>query len=256
MFFFSSLDSSFDYSKSRIDSKRLKHSCLSSSSSASASNAIAENWKDMNEGQLWDLACKYGRLNEYRSVALALGVDETDIQIIESKHLARDGLKECFYQCLLTWRLNQPDSCSLERFADTLATQLEKCESFVEELKQRLVAADSGISGHAVVLEQYLGKYGVGGEVKLDEGHFWDASGLMAQHWKQIGRSLGLRELDLTTIEARYLFTDGIRECCYQALLLWSQVACEAASLEYLCLRLIGMKFNLFAKQLIEMIAH
>lgn len=214
--------------------------------------------EDMSERQLWTLACKYSSLSEYRLIALALGVDETDVQVIEAKYLMRDGPRECLYQCLLTWRLNQPDSCSLEQFMETLSIKLNKSDEFIQGLQEQISTIED-YGQYKVILEQYLGKYGLVGldkcDMKLGEGHLWDASGLMAQHWKLIGRNLGLSELDLGTIEARYLFTDGIRECCYQTLLLWSQVFYSQASLEYLCLRLIGMKFNLFAKQVIEVIA-
>lgn len=251
------IDSSYDYT----NQKRLRYSCLSDAEVFLFPSKKVLVCEGMNERQLWTLACKYSNLSEYRSIALALGVDGTDVQVIEAKYLMRDGPRECLYQCLLTWRLNQPDSCSLEQFMETLSIKLNKSDEFIQGLKQQILAIED-CSQYKEILEQYLSKYLssslVGSDkcdMKLDEGHLWDASGLMAQHWKFIGRNLGLSELDLGTIEAKYLFTDGIRECCYQTLLLWSQVFYSQATLENLCLRLIGMKFNLFAKQVIELIA-
>ena len=73
----------------------------------------------------------------------------------------------------------------------------------------------------------------------------------MAQEWKSIGRGLNLSELDLANINLKYS-SEGIRECCYQTLILWNQIYYETSHLEYLCLNLIEMKFNLFAKKMIE----
>jgi hypothetical protein len=75
----------------------------------------------------------------------------------------------------------------------------------------------------------------------------------MFQEWKTISRNLNLTELDLISIEMKYMQTDGIRECCYQSLLKWSQFFYEQTSLESLCLSMIQMNLNLYAKQLLEL---
>lgn len=239
-------DSSVDYKL--MESKRFK---------SSLSDAVVvklRGFEEMTESELWRLAQKYPDLSEYTLVAVALGIDRADIQIIESKYLSRDGLRECFYQCLLTWRLNQPENCTLENFLKVLIT-LNKTSEFINNLKQQF---ESNIVSpkNKNTLSMYLNDDQVLDckvvDLKVEESHLWEASNFMAPQWKSIGRSLGLNEIDLDSIEAKYLYTDGMRECCYQTLLLWSQVFYARANLEYLCLCLIHMKCNLYAKKLIQ----
>ncbi len=194
-------------------------------------------------------------MKEYRDISVGLGLDENEISIVESKYLARDGLKECFYQCLLTWRLQEPENCTLNYFLQVLERKVNKSNEFIEQLKHRLEFTD--IEKNQNTLNLYLNKFLLNAEeinIKLEESHLWEASGIMAQQWKTIGRSFGLSEIDLYSIEAKCLFTEGIRECCYQMLLQWSQCFYEQSNFENLCLGLIGMKLNLLAKKFIELI--
>lgn len=212
----------------------------------------------MTEAQLWKLTNTYSCLNDYKQLALGLGLEENDVSVIDSKHLIRDGIKECFYQCLLTWRLQVPENCSLATFFRVLIERLEKSDQFIADFKQRLSSSDSEKT--KTILGLYAAKHGVEYEkikaVKLAESHLWEASSIMAREWRTIGRVLGLSELDLSSIEVKYLFTDGIRECCYQMLLLWLECSYDQADLECLCMGLIDMKLNLFAKQIIEKLVY
>lgn len=252
-------DSSFDCR--RLHPKRFKCSQVESFEVLSLKKQVFSktslvDYSDMSEKHLWNLANSYAALNEYKEIAIGLGVDETDILITESKYLVRDGLKECFYQCLLTWRLNQPENCSLEYFCQVLKNKLHRDDDQIEKFLKKLTEANSESSNQKNLNK--LKSYGLKSDenkVKLSESDLWDASSFMAHEWKAIGRSLNLSEIDLKSIEAKYLFNDGIRECCYQTLLLWSQVLYENSTLECLCLNLLNMKFNLFAKQIIENIA-
>lgn len=257
MFF---LDSCFDYKI--IESKRLKSIHIETLSSKQQFNNQQEQESSLNshecmsETYLWHLANKYSDLKEYCKIAVGLGLEENEISIIESKHLARDGLRECFYQCLLTWRLQNPENCTINYFLQMLEQKIDKPKEFIEQLKNRLDCND--LDKNRSILNVYLKQIMFDAEkivgIKLEESHFWEASGIMAQQWKNIGRSLGISEIDLFSVENKYLSTDGIRECCYQMFLLWSQCYYEKSNLEFLCLGLIEMKLNLFAKQFIELI--
>lgn len=250
---FNFLDSSFDYKSAK--SKRFKCSeNLTENQKQVLDKKTLSDYDDMNEKDLWNLTNKYSDLSDYKELSLGLGLEKNDVLIIESKYLSRDGLKECFYQCLLTWRLQMPENCSLEYFIQVLENNLNKDAEFIQQLTSR-VLLESSVAKNQNALNSYMKKIGKEGhlaEFKLEEIDLWKASELMAQEWKSIGRGLNLTELDLANIELKYSSTEGIRECCYQTLILWNQVYYEKSNLEYLCLSLIEMKFNLFAKKMIE----
>ena len=212
--------------------------------------------EEMSEASLWRLANEYACLNEWKTLGTCLGLDDNDICAIESRYLIRDGLKECFYQCMLTWHLRQPENCSLSYFFKVLK-RLNKPIEFIERLEERLINKSIARTNDSKrMLEMYAKRVDNAvnslGEVKLDESHLWLASASLAPQWKTVARNLGLTELDLISIELKHMLADGVRECCYQSLLLWSQISYEHANLAYLCSSLIQMKFNLFAKQLLE----
>ena len=87
---------------------------------------------------------------------------------------------------------------------------------------------------------------------KLNEKYLWRLSEIICQDWKSIGRYLGLKEFLLAQIESKYANQDGIRECCYQMLLVWFENFNHQAYLEQFCTKLIQMNFNLYAKESIE----
>lgn len=212
---------------------------------------------ELDEKYLWLITSKYERLNEWKLISIALGLEISDVQIIQAKYLISDGLKECFYQCLLKWRLKQPEHCYLDYFLNILKHKLNKSNEFIMNLKQQLAntstqTANDMLQLYLTSLQNKRDLNVAKLQLKLEEKELWLASGLIFQEWKTISRSLNLTELDLVQIEHKHMQSDGIRECCYQALLKWSQFYYEQTSLEYLCLLLIEMKFNLYAKQLLE----
>lgn len=92
-------------------------------------------------------------------------------------------------------------------------------------------------------------------EVKLNEKALWKISDLICEEWKPLSRDLGIRETNIAQIEAKYLYTDGLRECCYQSLILWSEIAGDfKPNLENICLCLIDRGLNLYAKNVLELV--
>lgn len=224
---------------------------------------ISQTDIEMNEKYLWLIANNYSNLAEWKSVSLELGLDKSDLQIIQARYLISDGLKECFYQCLLKWRLKEPEHCYLGYFLNILRFKLDKSNEEIFKLKEAILAESSRQVSHksTTMLKFYLSNLEQKKQtklnesrlkMKLDETHLWSASGYLFQEWKAISRCLNLNELDLVSIEAKHLQSDGIRECCYQSLLKWSQCFYEQSCLEFLCLSLIKIEFNLYAKQLVE----
>ena len=217
---------------------------------------------EMNEKHLWLIADSYPNLNEWKEVSLELGLESSDIQIIQARYMLSDGLKECFYQCLLKWRLKKPEYCYLNYFLNIIKFKFNESNEQISKLKEIiLTTSSSSMSQSAAMLKFYLKNLEQKKKsklnestlkMKLGESHLWSASGLIFQEWKAISRNLSLNELDLVSIETKHMQFDGIRECCYQSLLKWSQYFYEHSSLEDLCLCLIQMKFNLYAKQLVE----
>ena len=198
-----------------------------------------------------------------------------------------DGLRECLYQSLLKWRLREPENCTfsylyqvmcscvaggggggggaLNRLVNAIeASRDEKEEeergqaeidrlrlylSQVEAKKKRqgkyvrrefreIVASDSG--------DQLSG-------VRLDERQLWAGSELICAEWKAIMRVLGLAESSLVQIESRHMQSEGLRECAYQGLIAWSQIWHEQCHLERICLSLMRIGLNLYAKQFLEL---
>ena len=216
---------------------------------------------EMNEKCLWSIANHYDNLNEWKKISIILGLEICDVQMIQAKYLISDGLKECFYQSLLKWRLKEPENCYLNYFLNKLYMNLNKTFDFINKLKDDITSKKTKnktifnmfqfyLTGLERKYEICLDKKKV--SIKLNENQLWSASAFIFQEWKAISRTLNLNELDLISIETKYLQSDGIRECCYQSLLKWSQFYYEETSLENLCLSLIQMKFNLYAKQLLE----
>ena len=246
------LDSSFD--NKSINSKRFRfNDDIKEIEEEVFDKKSLSKYDDMNEKELWNLTNKYSDLSDYKELSIALGLDKNDVSTIESKYLNREGLKECFYQCLLTWRLQRPENCSLEYFVQVLANKLNKTTEFIKQLTSRILLK-SKEDKNKETLNFYIKMIGAENRLdvfKLDDNNLWTASKFMAQEWKSIGRGLNLSELDLANINLKYS-SEGIRECCYQTLILWNQIYYETSHLEYLCLNLIEMKFNLFAKKMIE----
>lgn len=223
---------------------------------------------EMNEKFLWLIANNYDNLSEWKAVAInGLGLQLSDTQNIEARNLIADGLKECFYQCLLKWRVKEPENCYFNYFLGViLLSKLNKPCEMVYSLRDNILNAskatklheENAISRLRFYLTSLVNKKTTAInenklKTKLDENDLWSASGYLFQEWKTICRNLNLTELDLISIEMKHMQTDGIRECCYQSLLKWSQFFYEKTSLESLCLSLIQMNLNLYAKQLLEL---
>lgn len=249
--------------------------------------------QEMNEKHLWSLTLNYDNLNEWKSIASLLNLSKQDIDLIEFNYLsARDGLRECFYQCLLKWRLIQPENCYFSYLSKLLVLKLNKTNRFILKLAKSMhVLLDENYNlfkNESISLLNYyigiLNKYN-NKEInlnefelskvcaiflwlslkqtqakfifyflkfKLNEKQMWIASDLMCLEWKSISRCLGVLESDIDDIQTKHINNDGIRECSYQSLLLWSQINSNYSNLEHLCLSLFNMRYNLFAKQLLE----
>jgi len=220
--------------------------------------------EELNEKHLWLLTNAYDNLDEWKMLAMRLNLTKQDVDVIEFNHSSSlDGLRECFYQCLLKWRLIQPENCHFTFLCKIILNKFEKTNEFIENLAQVMFFKEKSESRereYKQILNNYLGSLLSKNtntktrelSLKLDEKHLWSASEFICLEWKSIARNLGLKESDLTDIQMRYARFEGIRECCYQMLLLWSQYYSHNANLEYLCLSLIEMRFNLFAKKLLE----
>ncbi len=220
--------------------------------------------EELNERHLWLLTNTYDNLDEWKMLAVRLGLTKQDIDVIEFSYSSSfDGLRECFYQCLLKWRLIQPENCYFTFLCKIIQTKFEKTKEFIENLAQVMFVKERSESRDREckqILSTYLetlsskhpNSHSFNLNLKLDEKHLWSASELICLEWKSIARCLGLNESDLTDIYMRYARFEGMCECCYQMLLLWSQFYSRNANLEYLCLSLIEMRFNLFAKKLLE----
>jgi len=222
--------------------------------------------EELTEKQLWLITNEYDNLLEWKSLGKHLNLNEQDLQLIESKYLHKEGLKECLYQCLLKWRLYEPENCNLLYLIDQFELHMNKSEEFVQNLKQKLCNDAKPVQKETRNIYNYYLKSLLMkkklkisdlnlNEIQLNEKQFWQASALICHEWKTIARHLGLNEVDLIQIESKYLEIDGIRECCYQSLLLWSQKFYDHSSFEHFCLCLIKMRFNLFVKQLMELFA-
>jgi hypothetical protein len=180
--------------------------------------------------------------------------------MIESMYLNKDGLRECFYQMLLKWRLRSPENCNFAYLLKTFRGYFKddiKFTSLIRSLTAR-------IRGDAVKLEEakfrfYVDKYAISNNLKeklmdfqFNEKHLWNASNYIFQEWKVLGRYLSLSENDIYLIESKYFLKEGTRECCYQVLLKWREFNPEECNLNYLCKKLIQLNLNLFVCQLIE----
>ena len=220
--------------------------------------------EELDERQLWLIANEYDKpLSEWKLVAEALGVSEQDVECIE--HVHARAPKECLYQTLLKWRLREPDNCQLAYLSRVLANaaQLHKSSELVARVQKR--AADSPSDAHnKATLSAYLKKARRSSmcdgddalearSKRLDERQLWRTSELLYAEWKSVGRVLGVREAELAQIECRHANVEGMRECCYQTLLAWSQVNNDKCTLEHLCLAMLHMRFNLFAKKLVQL---
>ena len=223
--------------------------------------------EELGERHLWLLTNAYDNLGEWKTLATLLDLSTQDVDLIEFNYLSSvDGLRECFYQCLLKWRLIQPENCHFSYLCKVLTSKkLAKSLSLIERLAQTLLRANEQQKDaeSRSMLASYIRHIQAKNEDKkyantsvaefnLAEKHLWSASEIICAEWKSISRCLGVKESDLMDIQARYARHDGIRECSYQSLLLWTQIYASSANLEHFCLTLISMRFNLFAKQLLE----
>ncbi len=219
--------------------------------------------EELTERHLWLLTNAYDNLAEWKLLAMRLNLTKQDTDVIEFNYSSSlDGLRECFYQCLLKWRLIQPENCYFTFLCKIILNKFEKTNEFIENLAQATFFKCKNEARERdckkilnTYLDTLLSKHqdsSLNMSLKLEEKHLWATSEFTCLEWKSIARSLGLNESDLTDIHMRYARFDGIRECSYQSLLLWSQVFSHNANLEYLCLSLIEMRFNLFAKKLLE----
>ncbi|RNA43765.1 hypothetical protein BpHYR1_031298 [Brachionus plicatilis] len=190
----------------------------------------------LDDRALWTIANEYEPLDDWKSVAKCLALSNQDILLIEHKH---HDLLECFYQMLVRWRLRQPENCNWNFFSKKI------CQKFGKPIwhgaKKEPLVYFNQIAGQKPIEN-----------VRLNEKVMWQVSDFMCEHWKSIGRYLGLRESTLVQIESKYLSVDGLRECCYQMMLTWSQQFSSEAFVKTLSIKLIEMNFNFYAKELLD----
>jgi hypothetical protein len=230
--------------------------------------------EEMSEYHLWLITNSYDNLLEWKDLAASLGLSQQEIQLIESRFINRDGLKECFYQTLLKWRIKEPENCTFANFFQILSVRLSKNADFLASLtksvsefvrkseldefkserpvlKSYLASLMSKAKKQRVLKSEFESDLALE-KVKLEERILWRASELICQEWKSIARALALTESTIFQIESKHLLQDGLRECCYQSLISWSQSLYEKANLEHVCLSLIHASFNLYARQFLE----
>lgn len=205
--------------------------------------------EELSEKHLWLLTNAYDSLTDWRQLAAMLQLTKQDIDLIEFNYLKNlDGLKECFYQTLLTWRLQSPENCNfsfLSKVLRQMAKSLGFCQMLAESMFDQKCSAKK-------ILANYNSDAKTVATGLLSEKQLWSVSEVIGSQWKSVGRSLDLAESSLSDVEARYARFEGARECCYQMLLLWSQCYADRCTLEYLCLSLIDMRFNLYARQIFK----
>ena len=226
------------------------------------SNKIV-NENELNEKDLWMLVNKYDDLFEWELIGTQLGLSRTDLQIIKYEHLDKidlGGLRECLYQVFLKWRMYEPENSNLNYLLKFFKTKLNKTNEFIDNIKNSL---SNKVNKNSVdLMNNYLKclielkkdscKYDSDLHVYLNESELWKASEILSMDWKSIGRYLGISESELKNIQIMYLRTDGLRECCYQTLLLWSEQFNDQTYLDNLCTFLIELRYNFYAKKLIE----
>ncbi|RNA19464.1 hypothetical protein BpHYR1_016507 [Brachionus plicatilis] len=182
---------------------------------------------ELSELSLWKLANRHENLLQWKNLAAELGLKKSEIQEIESKFKLKDGLVECLYQVLLKWRLKSPDRCSIKYLESKLDLELfdeTKCEKMMSAYEKLFLENEAKLES-----------------IELNEKILWEISDNVCAEWKSIGRYLGLKESDIYEIEIK----DGLRECCYQALLKWWHQTNDH-HLKYLCLSLIKQSFNYY----------
>jgi hypothetical protein len=222
------------------------------------------NENELSEKEIWMLVNQYDDLFEWESIGMHLGLSKTDLQIIKYEHLDKldlGGLKESLYQVFLKWRMYEPENFNINFLLKFFKTKLNKTNEFIESIKTRMSSKTSQNS--AKLMNFYFKCLKEGKKmsckfdddylrINLNESELWKASEVLSMDWKSIGRFLGISESDLKNIEIKYLRTDGLRECCYQTLLLWSEQFYDQTYLDYLCTLLIELRYNFYAKKLIE----
>lgn len=192
----------------------------------------------LSELNLWKLANRHENLLEWKKIALELGLKISEIQEIENKFKLKDGLVECLYQVLLKWRLKNCETFKIEYIESKL--NLKKFDEI--NCEEMLSAYEKIFFESSTRLDR----------IKLNDKILWEISDFICSEWKPIARYLEIKESDICEIEIKYFYKDGLRECCYQALLKWSNQTNEF-NLKYLCMIFVQQSFNYYAKILIEM---
>ena len=86
-----------------------------------------------------------------------MDLNEQDLIVIEAKYMLKDGIKECFYQMLLKWRLKTPENCvvshlyemmlsnthlfqqsSVNKIIDSINNRLDKINEFNQNIENKL----------------------------------------------------------------------------------------------------------------------
>ncbi|CAF0823298.1 unnamed protein product [Brachionus calyciflorus] len=220
-------DAGDDETDSHREYKRKQFKCIDIKKKKSSNEVI------LDDKILWIISNEYENLNEWKTLGNSLGLSAQDILLIEHKY--KNDLLECFYQCLLKWRLRQPENCNWK----FLSKFLKLNQSILESKNSRNY------------LEKMLESKQID-NLKLSEKFFWFASDLTCENWKSLGRFLGLKESTLNQIESKYNQSEGLRECCYQMFLIWSEQFYSDAYLHNFCLKLIDMNFKFYAVELLE----
>lgn len=191
---------------------------------------------ELDDKALWTITNEYDTLDDWKSLAKCLGLSNQDILLIEHKY---DDLLECFYQMLIRWRLRQPENCNWNYLSKIINQKFNK-SIHLDTKKDSLVYHSKLCALKSI------------DNVRLNEKLMWLVSDFMCENWKSIGRYLGLKESNLIQIETSYLSNDGLRECCYQMMLAWSQQFSSEAFVKNFSLKLIDMNFKFYAKQLLD----
>lgn len=210
----------------------------------------------LSEIELWYLVELNGNLENWKFSGKLLNLSDQELLVIESKYLAKDCLKECFYQMLLKWRLKEPENCYLEYLCKKLEINVNKFISFKNSAdtdddlsKQRFQSYFNRYFHKLENIDEIFFKLK---NFKLIEKILWHASGYLFQEWKSIARSLLITENDIYLIDTKYYLKDGIRECCYQMLIKWRELYPNSCYFYNLSLKLIKINFNFYVCQLLE----
>lgn len=276
-------DSNFHYKEKRLKKSfpacDLNNNTINSNKNEYATEDVNGADIELSEKQLWIMANHYSGLAEWERAGELLGLTRSDLCVIKlnhyhpHSHLKQNGSKtneknenlkgltknvqECFYQVLLKWRMLEPENCSLTYLTSKLGSfqithssvRLQNISSSYEKYVKYFQAVNN--SNNQKCEHEEKGQ----SEDELSERDLWRASDIVRAEWKSVARHLDVSESQLVQIEHSFSRApqDGMRECAYQTMLVWSQQSgCRRARLKHLACSLIEARLNYYAKQIIK----